>query len=237
MSGKVSVILPLYNNKEYILESIQSVIKQTYKNWELIVVDDCSTDGSYELVKDYLEKEKQENIKLLRNDKNVGCYCSINNGILQSDGDYIAKIDSDDKYHSKKLELQVKKLEKHNYIAVQSYGIRGNEKKGRVIEATLLFKKSIINKIGYFDSVRFGGDTEFRRRITRVYKVKIHVIPEVLYFAKKRKNSLTTSSLSGNKNIRRKYVTNFTNWYKSKKKIYMDYPLKERPFPVSTKML
>ncbi|MBE6548115.1 MAG: glycosyltransferase family 2 protein [Ruminococcaceae bacterium] len=102
--GLVSVIMPCYNSAEYIAASIDSVVSQTYKNWELIIVDDCSTDNSTEIIENYGD----DRIVLLRNEKNSGAAITRNNGIDIAKGRWIAFLDSDDLWHPEKLEKQLK---------------------------------------------------------------------------------------------------------------------------------
>jgi glycosyltransferase involved in cell wall biosynthesis len=103
----VSVIIPLYNSEEYINDTIQSVVSQTYKDWELIVVDDCSTDNSRDIVKNVAQID--ERIKLLELDNNFGGPAVPRNiGIKKSKGKYVAFLDSDDLWHKEKLEVCLK---------------------------------------------------------------------------------------------------------------------------------
>lgn len=102
----VSVIMPTYNCKKYISESIESVILQTYKNWELIIVDDFSSDGTWEMLCGILEIDSRIKIKKL--DSNLGAAMARNEGIKLSKGRFIAFLDSDDIWLPNKLEVQVK---------------------------------------------------------------------------------------------------------------------------------
>ena len=104
---KVTVIMPAYNAERFIGEAISSVIAQTYENWELLVIDDCSTDGTFEIAKSF--EEKDERIKVFKNEKNLGVARTRNRGIDASEGEYVAFIDSDDAWLSEKLFKQVKK--------------------------------------------------------------------------------------------------------------------------------
>ncbi len=105
MSPLVSVILPTHNRSMFLNRAIESVLKQTYKNWELIIVDDASTDGTEELFKDIsLQDERIQYHKL---EKNGGACIARNMGIRLSKGEYITFLDSDDEYFPKKIELQV----------------------------------------------------------------------------------------------------------------------------------
>jgi len=98
--------MPCYNAGKWIGFSIESVLHQTYPNWELIVTDDCSTDDSYRLAEQYAAAEKR--IKLLRNETNQGVAGTRNRGIENAAGTYIAFLDADDLWDPTKLEKQIK---------------------------------------------------------------------------------------------------------------------------------
>lgn len=103
MDHLISIIMPAYNAEKYISESIHSIIAQTYKDWELIVVDDCSTDRTAEIVKSFAEKR----IKYLKNDKNSGAAVSRNRAIAEASGRWLAFLDADDLWYPEKLEKQL----------------------------------------------------------------------------------------------------------------------------------
>lgn len=107
MSKLVSVIIPLYNTEKYIVETINSILSQTYTNWELIIIDDGSTDTSAELVASFLT-----NIKInYYLQKNTGVSSARNNGISKSKGEFIAFLDADDLWLPDNLEKKVRILE------------------------------------------------------------------------------------------------------------------------------
>lgn len=110
---KVSVIMPNYNCSPYISLSIESVIAQTFSDWELLIIDDFSNDGSYEIALKYAEKDSR--IIVLRNEKNSGAAFSRNRGMENAKGDYIAFLDSDDLWDHKKLEKQISFMETNAY--------------------------------------------------------------------------------------------------------------------------
>ena len=112
MSGLVSIIMPSYNTASFIAESIQSVLSQSYKDWELIIVDDCSPDDTDLVVKPYLSNER---IKYLKNEKNSGAAVSRNRALREAKGKWIAFLDSDDLWMPEKLEKQVRFMEKNGY--------------------------------------------------------------------------------------------------------------------------
>ena len=103
--NKVSVIIPVFNASKFIKQTINSVLNQTYKNWEILAIDDCSTDNSFEILKHYSSKEKR--IKVLQNNKNLGAFAARNLGIKMSSGEYIAFLDADDLWIEDKLEIQI----------------------------------------------------------------------------------------------------------------------------------
>ena len=103
---KVSVIITLFNHRDYIVDCIMNIISQTHKNIEIIVVDDCSTDDSYQLVDNLIQSNSKysESVRLLKTNTNSGCYVARNIGINHSTGDYIAFQDSDDLSLSTRIE-------------------------------------------------------------------------------------------------------------------------------------
>ena len=104
-SGLVSVIMAAYNAEPYIRETMSSVLEQTYKNWELIVVDDCSSDATYRILQEYAGTDTR--VRLMRNERNQGCAASRNRAIDASRGFYIAFLDSDDLWEPQKLQRQL----------------------------------------------------------------------------------------------------------------------------------
>ena len=102
----ISVIVPLYNYQKYIGYCIQSILNQTYKHFELIIVDDCSTDNSYKAAKEF--KKIDDRIQLMKLDKNYGYSKAKNEGIISSRGDYIVTIDADDMMTKNSLGIRIK---------------------------------------------------------------------------------------------------------------------------------
>lgn len=109
--GLVSIIMPSYNTAPYIRETIQSVLDQTYQNWELIIVDDCSTDNTDEVVASI----KDERIRYLKNEKNSGAAVSRNRALREAKGRWVAFLDSDDLWMPGKLEKQISFMESNDY--------------------------------------------------------------------------------------------------------------------------
>lgn len=112
MAGLVSIIMPSYNTAEYIAESIQSVLSQTYTEWELIIVDDFSPDNTDYVVEPFLLDKR---IKYFKNEKNYGAAVSRNRALREAKGKWISFLDSDDLWAVDKLEKQIKFMEEHGY--------------------------------------------------------------------------------------------------------------------------
>ena len=112
MNDLVSVIMPSYNTADYISSSIQSVLNQTYQNWELLIVDDCSTDNTDEIIQIFL---KDKRIKYYKNTKNFGAAVSRNKALREAKGKWIAFLDSDDLWKPDKLMKQINFMEKNRY--------------------------------------------------------------------------------------------------------------------------
>ncbi|NQZ60248.1 MAG: glycosyltransferase family 2 protein [Lentisphaeraceae bacterium] len=108
----VSVIMPAYNCEDFIEESIKSVLAQTYKNWELLIVDDCSSDGTQRVINSYLNDCRITSIK---NTTNLGGAGSRNRAIKEAKGRYIAFLDSDDLWSNDKLEKQISFMSAGDY--------------------------------------------------------------------------------------------------------------------------
>ena len=111
VDGLVSIIMPSWNTARWIGESIESVVNQTYKNWELIIVDDCSTDNTDEVVASYNDKR----IRFFKNDVNSGAAVTRNRAISQANGEWIAFLDSDDLWKPEKLEKMVDFMTSNHY--------------------------------------------------------------------------------------------------------------------------
>lgn len=111
MNDLVSIIMPSYNTAQYIKNTIQSVLNQTYTNWELIIVDDCSNDNTNEVFNTITDQR----IMIFKNEKNSGAAVSRNKALREAKGRWIAFLDSDDLWMPEKLEKQIAFMEKNNY--------------------------------------------------------------------------------------------------------------------------
>lgn len=109
----VSIITPSYNTGRFIAETIESALAQTYGNWEMIIVDDCSTDDTDEVVAGYVKQDSR--IRYIRNERNSGAALSRNRALREARGRWIAFLDSDDLWMPEKLERQIQFMEKNGY--------------------------------------------------------------------------------------------------------------------------
>lgn len=162
MKPLVSVIMPSYNSENYIDEAIESVLEQTYENWELIIIDDASTDRSTEIIKTYKDKR----IRLLCNEINKGISESTNKGIKKSRGKYIALLDDDDIAEKDRLTLQVSYLEMHTEIDILGGRTTLIDKSGDVIDYSGIPRNNpkYIKAVLLFSCMDFWNGTAMIRR-------------------------------------------------------------------------
>lgn len=160
----VSVIMPAYNSADFIAEAIASVRNQSYKNWELFVIDDVSTDNTCSIVKKIIRLEPR--IRLLKNLNNEGAGVSRNKGIAAAKGNFIAFLDADDLWLPKKLEVQIKFMtENRMAMSFSSYHLISEDgeylSKGILAVSKLSFKKLVKanyvgNLTGMYDVTKTG---------------------------------------------------------------------------------
>ena len=191
----ISIILPVYNREKYIEDSIGSILNQTFKNFELIIVDDGSSDNSVGIV----EKINDLRIKIFRNSENRGLSNARNIGIQHSSGKYIAFMDSDDISHPRRLEKQLKVLtEKKDIIVCGSWlklmdsgsEIKHQKNHNELIcqmlincplsIGSVLMRSEIFIEENFDENLRFGEDYEFWSRV--IWKGRIHNIQESLLY-------------------------------------------------------
>ena len=188
----VSVIMPVYNTKDFVWEAIESILNQTFEGFEFIIVDDCSTDGSYEILKEYVNKD--ERIRLYRNTKNQWISYTRNKLISLATTDYIATQDSDDVSTEIRLDQEYKFLNKNQNYWVVSWN---NEiidekwkkiwlrkysdnipsvilKKSPVSNPTTMFRKSFFEKVWWYEkNLDYWEDYDLWLRFyLKWYKIK-----------------------------------------------------------------
>ena len=213
----ISVIIPTFNAEETISQTLDSVLKQTYPNIEIIVVDDGSTDGTPRIAKEYAERDKR--CKYIYK-QNSGVSSALNLGIENSNGEFIAAIGSDDIWADNKLELQLECIKKYpdsivltevqrftvadsqvNYLNITTPPEYKTKKEyvntllnlssfQMALISTALLRKSYLEKVGVFDlKLQTAEDWDLWLRLACFYEFRN--IQKPLYFYRKHKKSLT----------------------------------------------
>jgi len=251
--GKVSVILPAYNAETGIQIAVESILTQTWKNIELLIVDDCSTDNTFEVIQKYPKED--DRVKIFQTPKNSGPYVARNIALQAATGDFVTVNDADDWSHEKKIEVQVMHLlENPNFIANSSAHARLTEDlylyrrgtPGRYIfpnMSSIMFRReAVIEKLGYWDSVRFAADGEFKRRLIKVFGKDSFIDLESgpLSLPRQSVSSLTSSSAFGYNGffmgVRKEYVESLEYYHQTHEDLYYAYPQSKRAFPVPEPM-
>ena len=158
----VSIIVPVYNAARYIAETIEMVNAQTYKDWELILVDDASKDDSVAVIENII-KSQGKRIRLIRKNKNEGAAAARNSGIDAAAGQYIAFLDADDIWRPEKLEKQIRFMEeKEAAFSFHSYEFGDEEAKptGKIVRAPekLNFRQALSRTVIFTTTVMFDID-------------------------------------------------------------------------------
>ncbi|MGN1148056.1 MAG: glycosyltransferase family 2 protein [Lachnospiraceae bacterium] len=162
MEEKVSIIVPVYNAEKYIVDTIESVKAQTYENWELLLIDDGSTDDSRQVIADYLGGAPDERIKLFPRD-NSGAARARNYGLLQASGRFVSYLDADDLWSPDKIERQLAYMcEKQAAFSFTGYEFadesgNGTGKVVRVPE-TLVYRQALQNTTIFTSTVMFDSE-------------------------------------------------------------------------------
>lgn len=193
----ITVGIAIYNHEKYIVKCLESVVKQFYKNIELIVIDDGSKDNSFEVAKDYLENQEYNKNYKIYTRPNKGMCNTLNEIAQQSSGKYISFIGSDDYWMVNKIEEQVEFLENNpDIVLVHSNSIKvdendqeigfldysSKENSGNIFESIIygkggintpshLYKTEIYKTIGYYDPSLKFEDTDFWLRLTKVFRI------------------------------------------------------------------
>lgn len=160
MMELVSIIVPVYQVEKYIAETMDCVRGQTYPNWELLLVDDCGSDGSVDVIERYMGESGDERIRLIRQSANVGAARTRNRGLAEAKGRYIAYLDADDLWMPDKLERELKFMqEKDIAFAFTGYEFadEGGKGTGRIVRvpATLTYKEALQNTTIFTTTVMF----------------------------------------------------------------------------------
>jgi glycosyltransferase involved in cell wall biosynthesis len=181
---EVSVILPVYNRAQYLNRSIGSLLNQSFKNWELIAIDDGSEDNSYEVLENY--KNANSNIKIFRQ-KNIKLPLTRNRGIKESSGKFITFLDSDDEYEKDHLLKRIDFMNEHPVVDFIHGGVEiiGNEYvrdkdnpekfihlSQCTIGATFFGKRNVFIQLNGFSNLDYSEDSEFLERAKNKFNIE-----------------------------------------------------------------
>lgn len=210
--GLVSIVTPSYNSSAFIGETIESILSQTYKNWELLITDDCSTDNSREIIEGYAAKDSR--IRLLGLKENSGAGVARNNSIREAKGRFIAFCDSDDRWYPDKLEKQLRYMSIKD-CAVSHTSYMTCDEQDRITGIVVCRKKETLksmckdDKMGFLTVIYDVGKAgkvympELRKRQDWALKLKIlqkcgtaYGMKEPLAYYRKRAGSISNNKRS-----------------------------------------
>jgi glycosyltransferase involved in cell wall biosynthesis len=215
----VSVIMSVYNDEENVANSIKSILNQTYSNYEFIIMDDGSLDGTWEILKTY--QANSNKIKLLKNKKNIGLTKSLNKLLAESQGDYIARQDSDDFSLRGRMESQISFIEEFNlhgcstrsmdkdlykFVPRISHKISPiiiNKIQNPFIHGSLIIEKQCIDKVGgYNNDFYYSQDYKLTSDLlNHGYKIKIL---NDIYYLSNFKDNISTNHKSEQSKLAKK---------------------------------
>jgi len=215
--------MSVHNNSSTIIDSVQSILNQSYKNFEFLIIDDCSTDNTFELLNTFNDVR----IKLFKNDKNIGLTKSLNILIQESKGEIIARQDGDDVSFPKRMEKQINYLNSKGLQVCTSRAILIDNKrkipkfshlfpsklvinyKNPFIHGTLMIKKPLLIELGLYDErYIYAQDYHLFKKILDK-NIKVGILKEPLYKLNMANN------ISSNKKIEQKYYADCVRFNKS----------------------
>ncbi|MEC4817072.1 MAG: glycosyltransferase [Scytonema sp. PMC 1069.18] len=220
---KISVLMSVYNGSRYLQKSIETILNQTFANFEFIIIDDCSTDSSWEIINDYANKDQR--IKLFKNEENLGLTKSLKKGFKLAQGEYIARQDADDISLQKRFEKQVSLLDTHPKVILVSCNIEVINAEGKKVaehqqacdsqwipwylmfynhvagHSQVMFRRKPVEDIGGYSETRpYSQDYELWCRLIKVGD--IFILPEVL-----QKQRLHNKSISAEKSTQQRTLS------------------------------
>lgn len=214
MTPDISVIMSVYNGENYLVEAIESVINQTFKNWELIVINDCSTDSTAKILEELSARD--ERIKVHTNEVNLRLPKSLNKAISLAEGKYIARMDADDICLPERLEKQFEYMEKNRDVALSSCrfmtvkngvymsGGAGGRCDNGALRAMLLVsnpilhpgviaKAEVMKRFNYDTTLTCTEDLELWTRMVMANE-KIEILPECLLIYRLHDKQITSTT-------------------------------------------
>ncbi len=208
---RIDIILPVYNSEDFIVDTLRSVIHQTYKNWRLLIVDDNSTDGTSKLILDFIDNNiNKKKFFLIKNKKNKGQAFSRNLALKHCNSEYIAFIDSDDLWEKNKLKIQIKYMSDNGYSFTYSdYKSIKKDKIRKIVTpnffnyksfitntsiatSTMMVKKKILKSV-FFQRLRLCEDYYLKCQLLKLNNA--YKCPQIYSFYRLRNNSLQSNRL------------------------------------------
>lgn len=254
---KISVIMPAFNAASFIETALRSLQAQTWQNFEVLVVDDCSSDDTCERVTALARGDRR--IVLLRQPYNQGAYAARNAALQRAGGDFLVNHDSDDWSHPQRLERMAQPLLRQEYlVATLADWVRTDTAlhfqcwriENRLIEpsvSTLMVRSKAVRQLGGWDEVRVAADHELRQRLLRIYGPDSigHVLPGTpLVLARQLPESLTMAPATHLRSVfyglRRLYSELAETWYdmaQTPEDLCLLPPPAQRPFPAPASIL
>jgi len=207
--SKLLVIVPIWNKEQFLKNNIESILQQTFTNFELVLIDDCSKDDSLKIAKSY---EHLKNVTVLENKENKGTYYSINKGLeyySDKEWDYFTVCGADDINDLRRFQHFIDTLELNpNLIYLKGTCIEYDSKTNEPLlkengnpsiftgEGVAFISRKLFNKLGYFDNTRFSGDTDYMWRAEALCSTsnlgwQVGESKEILYINFSHENNIT----------------------------------------------
>lgn len=218
--GLVSIIMPVYNAAEYIKQSLDSIVDQSYKNYELIIIDDASEDNSLVIINEFIKEQPQIKVKIINNNYNQGQSKGYNEGLKHSSGKYVCYLAADDTYKSDFIMLMVSKIDcgfdlvycGYDEIDVKTNTTTFYQEKRKFLDnstdiingylfgtthfshASAMYRKDFLikNRIFYNENCRLGEDIEFVSNLL-LKRPLCSSVPYSLYEYRRRVKSVTNT--------------------------------------------
>lgn len=255
--ARISVILPVYNAERTLGFTLEGLLAQTWRNLEIIPVDDCSTDGTFALIEAFAARD--DRILPVRQDINRGSYSARNKALTIATGDFLTIHDANDWSHPQKLEIQARRLlQNDNAIANHSKWARVLEnmvfvgkyrRKDKICDwnpSSFFFRRELLEKVGGWDRVRISADAELIRRSKLCWpdrEIGSAFEAAPLAFAYDTEGSLTKHGATHGRTIfhgfRREYREASDFWHANAtvEELRLDAAQEQRPFPVAGPLL
>lgn len=253
-TAKVSIIMPVYCAEAHLHIAVNSLLNQSWQNFEIIIVDDCSPDGTFALAQQLAAQDSR--IIALRQLVNVGAYAARNAGLKIASGDFITTHDSDDWSHPQKLETQLNYFEQHSHImGICTHWVRvlpnmvftQNWRPSNALvhwsHSSFMFKREVLAELGGWDEVRVSGDTEFIWRVKARYGQQgyAQIVKNVpLAFALDDQSSLTRTKATHVRTVyfglRHIYREICAWWHRTADDLHIEHQQSRKALPIPVAM-